>query len=166
MKRIKKNCPVALASMGKKQYFEGDYEAAVEYWTKAAELGDADAHYNMSVMYRDGERAVEKDKKKEMYHLEEAAIAGHPGARYNIGYEEGRNSRFERARKHLIIAANLGYNDSLTGLKFLYADGHASKEDYADALRAYQAAVDATKSSEREKAEEAKGVLKNLDHDI
>jgi hypothetical protein len=38
-------------------------------------------------------------------------------------------------------------------LKKLYSDGHASKEDYAGALRAYQAAVDATKSAEREKGE-------------
>ena len=36
----------------------------------------------------------------------------------------------------------------------LYADGHASKEEYFDALRAYQAAVEATKSKEREKVEE------------
>jgi hypothetical protein len=38
-------------------------------------------------------------------------------------------------------------------LRKLYADGHASKDDYADALRAYQAAVNATKSAEREVAE-------------
>jgi hypothetical protein len=36
----------------------------------------------------------------------------------------------------------------------LYSDGHAAKEDYAAALLAYQAAIDATKSSEK-KAEEA-----------
>ena len=41
---------------------------------------------------------VEKDKKKEMYHhLEEAAIGGHPGARYNIGCVEWNNRRVERA---------------------------------------------------------------------
>ena len=35
----------------------------------------------------------------------------------------------------------------------LYKNGHASKEDYAGTLRAYQAAVEATKSAERKKAE-------------
>ena len=49
---------------------------------------------------------------------------------------------------------DLGLHDSLKILMKLYADGHASKEDYAGALRAYQAAVDAMKSSEREKAKE------------
>jgi hypothetical protein len=43
----------------------------------------------------------------------------------------------------------------LTCIKRLYADGLASKEDYASALRACQAAVDATKSPERERTEEA-----------
>ena len=80
MKRIKKNDPVAMTEMGKRRRDEGDYKTALEYLTKAAELGNAEAHYNLSVMYRKGE-GVEKDEKKEVYHLEEAAIAGHPEAR-------------------------------------------------------------------------------------
>ncbi|KAK1733959.1 hypothetical protein QTG54_015217 [Skeletonema marinoi] len=62
---------------------------------------------------------VEKDKKKEVYHVEEAAIAGHPGARYTMS---GKTK--------------------------------VSKDDFAAALRAHQAAVDATKSPQREAAEE------------
>ena len=120
--------------------------------TKAAELGDVKAHYYLSVMYING-HGVEQDAEKEIYHLEEAAIGGHPIARHNLGVEEWNNGRFERARKHLIIAANFGFHDSLKGLMTLYKLGHASKEDYADALRAYQAAVDATKSAERAKGE-------------
>ena len=152
MKRIKKNCPAAMVEMGKERYHEGDYETALKYLTKAAESGNAEAHYALSVMYREGE-GVEKDEKKKIYHLEEAAIAGHPIAIHNLGCDEGNNGNFERARKHWIIAANLGYDDSLKCIRTLYADGHASKEDYADALRACQAAVEATKSAEREKAE-------------
>jgi Flp pilus assembly protein TadD len=152
MKRVKKNCPVAMNEMGKEHYHEGDYETAIEYYKKAAELGVADAHYNLSSMYEDG-LGVEKDEEKEVYHLEQAAIAGHPRARDNLGIEEWNNGRYERARKHFIIAANLGWHNSLKCLRKLYADGLASKEDYANALRAYQAAEEATKSSERELAE-------------
>jgi hypothetical protein len=152
MKRIKKNCPVAMREMGRKRYREGDYGTAFEYLTKAADLGDAGAHYALSCMYHKGD-GVEKDMKEQVYHAEQAAIGGHPNARFNLGYYEFQNGRFKRAVKHLIIAANLGYHDSLEGLRHLYADGHATKEEYANALRAYQAAVDATKSSEREKAE-------------
>ncbi len=152
MKRIKKNCPAAMCRIGNKRYQEGDYETALEYFTKAAELGDADAHYNLSCMYYDGE-GVEKDAKMEINHLEQAAMEGHPEARHNLGCTEVENGNFERAKRHFIIAANLGYHVSLNKLKILYADGHASKEDYANALRANQAAVDATKSVDREKAE-------------
>jgi TPR repeat protein len=153
MKRIKENNdPAAICFMGKECFDEGDYKSALEYLTKAAELGDVKAHYYLSVMYING-HGVEQDAEKEIYHLEEAAIGGNHKARHNLGYFEIRNGRFERARKHFIIAANLGYHDSLKCLRQLYADGHASKEDYANALRAYQAAVDATKSAEREEAE-------------
>ncbi len=153
MKRVKKNDPVAMWKLGNKHRREGDYDGAFEYWMKASGWGNAEAHYNLSIMYDKGQ-GVEKDTKKNIYHLEQAAIGGHPDARYNLGAYDLSNGRYERARKHFIIAANLGDHDSLKWLKELYANGHASKEDYADALRAYQAAVDATKSPEREKAKE------------
>ena len=140
MNRIKKNCPVAMQQMGQKRREEGDYKSALKYYTKAAQLGDAYSHYQLSVMYHEGE-GVEKDMKKYIYHSEEAAIGGHPEARQNLGIDEWNSERFDRARKHFIIAANLGYHDSLQPLKDLYADGYASKEDYANALRAYQATV-------------------------
>jgi tetratricopeptide (TPR) repeat protein len=160
IERVKKNCPAAMNYMGSKHYEERDYETAFEYWSKAAELGDANGHYNLSCLYDTG-LGVEKDTEKEIYHLEQAAIEGHPNARHNLGCEEFDNGRYERARKHFIIAANLGHNHSLQCLKDLYALGHASKEDYANALRAYQAALEETKSAEREEAEadyKARGV--------
>jgi TPR repeat protein len=117
----------------------------------------------LSIIHGRGQ-GVEKDMKKRVYHWEEAAIAGHPEARHNLGIEEWNNGRFERATKHFIISTNLGDHDSLSNVKRLYAEGHASKEDYAIALRAYQAAVNATKSREREIADEGlkNGVLRAL----
>jgi TPR repeat protein len=86
--------------------------------------------------------------------LEEAAIGGHPSARHNLGCEEACNGRLDRAVKHFIIAAKLGYDDSLLTLKKCYSTGHISKEDdFAAALRAHQAAFDATKSPQREATE-------------
>ena len=158
MKRVKANDPAAMAQLGKMCSDEGNHETAVKYWTKAAELGDANAlggalaHFDLSVLYRYG-HGVEKDDEKGMYHLEQAAMKGHPNARHNLGCEEAKNGRFERAKKHFIINANLGDDGSLKCLRQLYADGHASKEDYAAALRTYQAAVNATKSPERAAAE-------------
>ena len=48
------------------------------------------------------------------------------------------------------IAANLGHDSSIEALKDEYAVGDVTKEDFDAALRAHQAAVDATKSPKRE----------------
>ena len=98
-------------------------------------MGDAEAHYSLSVSYLQG-RCVEKDKEKEIYHLEEAAIAGHPDARFMLVSYELRSGRVDRAVKHLVISANLGHEKSMQGLKECYKEGKVSKEDFAAALRA------------------------------
>jgi tetratricopeptide (TPR) repeat protein len=156
MERIKKNDPVALREEGIRDCNVGDYKTAIKYLTKAAELGDAIAHFYLSCSYRDGE-GVNKDAEKEFHHMEQAAIGGHPIARHNLGCMEaelaGWSGRYERAKKHFIIAASLGFEDSLKNVKDLYAHGDASKEDYAAALCAYQAATEEAKSAEREAAE-------------
>ena len=151
MKRVEANDPAAIREFGKRVHDNGDYDGAFRYFTKAAALGDASAHYDLSIMYMKGE-GVEKDEKKAFYHMEEATIRGHAYARHNLGVYEGRKGRIERAVKHLIIAANLGDDEPLQALKKCYKHGDVSKEDFAAALRARKAAVDATKSPQRELA--------------
>ena len=151
MKRIEANDPVAMRHMGTKRYYNGDYRGAFEYWSKAAALGDAHAHYQLSSLYMEGQ-GVEKDMKKELHHAEQAAIAGHPDARHNLGYREAENGTCDRAVKHFIIAAKLGYDKSLETVKNLHGGGYVSKDDFAAALRGHKAAIDATKSSQREEA--------------
>ncbi len=153
MKRVKVNDPIALSRMGDKSEEEGDLQGAVEYYTKAAELGSMLAHFNLSCLYNDG-KGVERDLKKKIYHLEEAAIGGHPSARFNLALEEGRGGRDDRAYKHCIIAANLGHDGALAMVKQGFQIGDVSKEEYASSLRGHQAAVDATKSAQRDTAEE------------
>ena len=117
MKRVKANDPVAMVDIGYSLCKEGDYDSAFEYWTKAAELGNAESHHYLSIMYRNGHGA-EKCEGKEVYHLEQAAIGGHPDARHDLGcYEENRGG-FKRAVKHFIIGAKLGYEDSMKALWF------------------------------------------------
>ena len=151
LKRAEANDPVALKEAGSKRFEEGDNKGALEYWTKAAELGDLEAHYQLSCSYKIG-AGVEKDEGKYIHHLEQAAIGGHLPARHNLGSFEGGNGNFKRAVKHWIIAANQGYDNSLATLKKFYGRGIVSKDDFAAALRAHQAAVDATKSPQREEA--------------
>ena len=98
---------------------QGDKRKAFEYWSKAAALGFMDAHYNLSLMY-DGD-GIEKDEKKRIYHLEEAAIGGHPEARNNLAISEAKHGRLDRAVKHWIIAANMGDDESLKNLQNAYS---------------------------------------------
>jgi len=153
MKRIEANDPVAMNREGLNQYDKGDYSKAFEYFTKAAELGDVEAHYQLSLLYNDG-HGVEKDRGKERHHLEQAAIGGHPRARHNLGCDEEESGNIERAVKHYIIAAKEGYDGSIKPLMEYFKEGFVSKDDLASTLRAHQAAVDATKSPQREAAKE------------
>jgi tetratricopeptide (TPR) repeat protein len=155
MKRVEKNDPVAMTQMGAKRFNEGDYSSAFEYYTKAAELGDADAHNKLAGLYFYVEGA-EKDEKKALYHWEEAAIGGHPLARGILAAIEMDNGRPERAVKHFIIAASLGHDLSMKALWECYAGGYISKDDLNATLRKHHDAVDATKSPQRKTAEKAK----------
>eukprot|EP00985_Skeletonema_marinoi_P025036 scaffold17964_cov127-Skeletonema_marinoi.AAC.7 len=164
IKRMEVNDAFAFFQMGWRMFHhEKDYKSSFEYYSKAAALGNIESHFQLSILYRDGE-GVGKDRKKEVYHLEEAAIGGHPDARLNLGCIEEDNGRDDRAVKHWIIAANMGHDNSLENLKLvyreglpasprIYREGLVSKEDFASALRAHQTAVDATKSPQRETAE-------------
>ena len=153
MKRVEVNDPLALHRMGAVQYNKGDFRSAFEYWTKAAALGDAEAHEGLGCLYRWG-RYVEKDEGKGMYHLEEAAIAGHPQARFTRGCYELNDGNNERAMKHFIIAAAQGHDDAMKKLMDRFREGYVSKEDLAATLRAHHATVDAMKSPQRKTAEE------------
>ena len=85
--------------------------------------------------------------------MEEAAIDGHPVARDAVGIMEMRMGNQDRAMKHFTIAATLGHDGAMDSLRMGHALGGVRKEDVDIALGAYQAAVDATKSPQRDIAE-------------
>jgi TPR repeat protein len=156
-KRVKANDPTAIAEVGKRCRDAGDYEEAVKYFTKAAELGDVNAHhelaafYDTGVIYHRGE-GIKKDHKKFMYHLEEACIGGHALARCDLGFVEKLKGNSERSAKHYIIAAKQGDPPALNVVKAYFTSGVVSEEDYESTLREHQAALDAAKSAQREEA--------------
>ena len=161
IKRLETNDPIALCEEGREQVEKGDYGTAFDYFAKSAELGHAEAHYELSVLYHHG-HGVEEDEGKKMHHLEEAAIGGHPAARHNLGcFEEEVNGHMERSAKHFIIAATLGYDCSIKTLTGMFRSGEVSKEVLTAALRAYQAAVNAAKSPQRVVAEDYERYEKN-----
>eukprot|EP00577_Skeletonema_sp_RCC1716_P017166 CAMPEP_0113403492 /NCGR_PEP_ID=MMETSP0013_2-20120614/17859_1 /TAXON_ID=2843 ORGANISM="Skeletonema costatum, Strain 1716" /NCGR_SAMPLE_ID=MMETSP0013_2 /ASSEMBLY_ACC=CAM_ASM_000158 /LENGTH=281 /DNA_ID=CAMNT_0000288979 /DNA_START=96 /DNA_END=938 /DNA_ORIENTATION=+ /assembly_acc=CAM_ASM_000158 len=137
MKRVELNDPAATLQMSIRHNKAGDYDDAFRYANKAAELGDAGAHFQLACLFGEG-KGVEKDAKKKVYHLEQAAIGGHAIARHNLGCKEKKNGRMDRAIKHMIIAAKLGHDVSLDALKDGFRGGMLSKEDFAATLRAHQ----------------------------
>jgi len=156
MKRVETNDPVALIIEGFKNYEKGDYTEAFGHYTKAAKgdgLEAAEAHFKLSSMlYRKG-HGVEKDEQKmNIHHLEVAAIGGHAIARLSLGTHELKNGNKEREVKHLIIAATQGEDHSIKALINAFKEGLVSKEVLAATLRAHQAAIDATKTPQRDEA--------------
>ena len=77
-----------------------------------------------------------------------SAMGGHSICRHNVANTDISNGHIDRAIKHYLIAASDGFEPSLKALQKAYRLGIAQKEDYAKALRAYQAYVGATTSTQ------------------
>ena len=156
-KRIKLNDTRAIYNMGC-YYAQGqfglpqDFAKALELWHRAAELGYAESYYHIGrEYYRDG-GLVERDENKAKHNWELSAMRGDAMARYNLGVIEANLGNLERALKHWMIAVKDGKSGTLKCIKALYSNGDATKDDYAKALRSYQAYLDEVKSDQRDEA--------------
>ena len=128
-----------------------DHTKALELWKRAAELGYTAAYSNIGVAY-DGGEGVEIDKKKSVHYWEQGAIKGCTGSRLALGYIEKNSGNMDRAIKHFMISVADGNNGSLKEIKQLYSQGHAAKDIYTKALRAFQKYLAEIKSSQRDEA--------------
>ena len=166
-KRVKLNDPIGISDLGS-YYAEGLYglpqniAKALELWHRAAELGHADAFYSIGNAYKIG-RGVVRDEKKAVYYSELAAMSGAAQARHNLGCSELNAGNKAKALKHWMFAAKDGCAGSLRNIKRMFKDGHATKDDYANALRSYQAYLDEVKSDQRDEAAAAKDIYKYYD---
>jgi len=154
--RVAKKDPTAILSLGQK-YFLGDLglqkdmQKSMELWTEAAELGSLEALYCLGLAYMNGD-LVQRDEAKAVKFYAKAAMQGHAQSRNNLGCYEGQKGNYDRALKHLLISARMGHKDSLENLKKFFKAGLATKQQYADALKGYQQAVEETKSHDRDEA--------------
>ncbi|EJK59420.1 hypothetical protein THAOC_20362, partial [Thalassiosira oceanica] len=155
--RAAKKDPVAIFYLGLK-YCHGtiglqkDMQRAVELWTEAAELGSSEALYNLGVAhdYGDGEGA-QQDKVKSYECFKKAAMQGHAESRHNLGCCEWEKGNDGRAARHFLISAKMGHTESVEKMKMVFMEGTATKEQYAEALKGYQDAVEEMKSHDRSK---------------
>ena len=87
----------------------------------------------------------------------------HPVARCDLGVFEFNAGKFNRALKHYMISAKMGYKNSLNAVKDLFMCGHATKEDYKEALVRFRDVTDGMKSPEREEANALEDFLSKSD---
>jgi len=155
-KRLKLNEAESFYTLGSK-YREGnwglskDMSKAIELWNKAADLGSVSAHHSLGVAYSIGD-GVKKNVLQTIHYMKLAAMGGHEMARYQLGMIEKDYCNTERAMKHLMIAAQSEEKKSLKEIGEGYKAGHVTKEEYANALRAYKDSCDEMKSGQREAA--------------
>ena len=112
-----------------------DWTKAMELFVRAAELGNSKAHNNLAKHYHDG-----GDLKKAKFHFEAAAMAGHEGARNDIGHLDLEFSQFnntDRAIKHWIIAASAGSYLAMHNLLVALKECRVSRETIDPTLTAY-----------------------------
>jgi len=151
-KRADTGDPEAICYLGA-VYREGRYglkadnAMAKKMLTKAAELGVKFAHLLLGqIYYCEGESA------KMHKHWVAAAISGDVYARHQLGCMDYDDENYGRAVQHWKISAKMGLEGSLNAIKDLFLKGHATKMDYAEALRGYQSAAEEMKSPERREA--------------
>mmetsp|Transcript_12014 Transcript_12014/g.26144 ORF Transcript_12014/g.26144 Transcript_12014/m.26144 type:complete len:173 (-) Transcript_12014:135-653(-) len=157
MKRVAAKDPEAICHLGTIYNsggygLEKDQSHAIKLLYEAAELGSTEALTKIGVSYYRGSRGVPHDKAKGIHCWESAAMLGCADSRHFLGIAELEKMNPYRAMRHLLIAAKMGYEESLDAIKDLFSDGLATKAQYAEALKGYQDAVEETKSPEREEA--------------
>ena len=154
--RVGKKDPAAIDVLGER-YFRGslglqkDMQKAIELWTEAAELGSIEALHNLGLAYDRGE-GVQQDKAKAVQLRTKAAMKGHVVCRFALGISELEMRNCNRAVKHLLISAKMGHKKSVELIKHLFMGGGATKEQYAEAQRGYQDALEGMKSHDRDEA--------------
>ena len=79
-------------------------------------------------------------------------MQGHVQSRNNLGFFEVNKGNYDRAVKHLLISAKMGYKTSVETIKEMFVEGLATKEQYGEALRGFQDAEEEMKSHDRDEA--------------
>jgi TPR repeat protein len=152
MKRVEANDAITMGMLGS-YYNHGqiglqqDHNEAIELWTQSAHLGCSKAHINLTDEYR----YLVGDLKKAKFHLEAAAMAGHEGARSNIGHLEFLQfNNTDRAIKHWIIAASSGDYKAMQCLLIAFNQGLTSRAIIDATLTAYNTSCAGMRSDSRD----------------
>jgi TPR repeat protein len=125
----------------------GDYAAALREWQPLAEKGDANAQYNVGLLYTRGQGVPEDLVKAVEWYLK-AAEKGVAAAQFNLGviYANGQGGvpqNLPEARKWLEKAASRGIAEAEDALGYFHDAGQGVTKDSAQALIWYRKAAEA-----------------------
>lgn len=114
-------------------YNSGDYEAAFKEWQPLAEQGNADAQFNLAIMYDNGWGVARDHRHAANWYLR-AAQQGYVQAQLNLGVAyalgEGVPQDDHEAVKWYRKAAEQGNADAQHGLGLQYALGKGVAQDF------------------------------------
>jgi hypothetical protein len=121
-----------------------------EQYEKAAAKGDANAMFNLGVLYHNGQ-GVAQDYTKAREWYEKAAAKGDASAMFNLGvlYDNGFGvaQDYAKARAWYEKAAAKGQASAMFNLGLLYHNGHGVAKDYARAREWFEKAADEDNAS-------------------
>ena len=127
-----------------------DMAKSIELFEKSGKLGYANSYFCLGDIYCVGGDGIERDTKKARHYYELGTIGGSIHARYHLSGLDWDDGNFTRAFKHCLICAKAGLKEPLEALKIGCKKGYVTKDEYAQALRAYQKQHEATRSETRE----------------
>lgn len=115
----------------------GNYEQALRLWLPIAEKDDADAQYNLGILYQKG-LGVEKNPKTAFIWYKRASANGHTDAMYNLGIMYDRGKVIYRSPKDATNwwkkAAELGNAAAQFNVAVEYAYGRTLGKDVPQAI--------------------------------
>ena len=117
-------------------YERGDFDVALKEWRPLAEHGDADAQFNLGMMYDNGQ-GVPQDNAEAMRWFRLAAKQGVALAQYYLGrmyaYGQGVPQDHAEAVRWYRLAAEQGDADAQSNLGVMYGFGQGVPQDYVTA---------------------------------
>lgn len=135
----------SLKELGDKYEAEKNYTKSIEYYKKAAELGNAEAQFKLGDYYLVGV-VVEQNDEEAVKWCRKAAEQGYAPAEYALGYvyDEGVSveQNYEEAAKWYEKAAEKGNADAQFALGNFYFSGLGVKQNKEEAKKWFQKAVE------------------------
>jgi len=126
-------------------YNQGNYVQALNGFYVLAKEGDADAQYNVGLIYAKG-LGVKADKAQAMEWYEKAAKSGNGEAAFNLGLiysnmGEETPQRYERALRWYQLASEKGVSQADNNLAAFYLEGTGVEKNNIKALELFKKAA-------------------------